>query len=58
MGVVIVKGEGAVLGVSVGHAIVTNRDLVAQLLSVVRGGNVAFPKLLWDFLFLKVYSQD
>jgi len=31
MGVEIVEGEGAVLGVNVGHPIVSSRDLVASL---------------------------
>jgi len=31
MGVMIIEGEGAVLGVKLGHPIVTNGDLVAQL---------------------------
>jgi len=44
MEVEIVKGEGAVLRVNVGHLIVTNRILC------VKGGNAALPKLLWDFL--------
>jgi len=45
MRVEIVKGKGAVLGVNVGHPIVTNGD------SAMRGGDAALPKLLWDFLF-------
>jgi len=36
MDVVIVEGEGAVLGISVGHPIVTNGDFAAY--SVPRGG--------------------
>jgi len=34
----------AVLGVNVGHSIVTNRIVC------MRGGDAALPKLLWDFL--------
>jgi len=33
--VVIVKGKGAVLGVNLGHAIVTNGDSAAQLWEIV-----------------------
>jgi len=51
MGVVIVEGEGAVLGVNVGHSIVTNGILC------VRGGDAAPPKLLRDFL-LKSEKQN
>jgi len=36
--------EGIVLGVNVGHPIVTN------VILCVRGGDVALPKLVWDFL--------
>jgi len=32
MGLVIVEGEGAVLGLNLGHPIVTNGDFVMQLL--------------------------
>jgi len=46
MGVEIVKEEGAVFGVNLGHPIVTNGILC------MRGGDAALPKLLWDFLFL------
>jgi len=48
MEVKIVEGEGAVLVVNVGHPVVTNGILY------VRGSNVALPKLLWDFLFIKL----
>jgi len=44
MGVVIVKGEGAVLEVNVGHPFVTNGIVYA------RGGDAALPKLLWYLL--------
>jgi len=40
----IVEWEGAVLGVNVGHPIVTDGILC------VRDGDAALPKLLWDFL--------
>jgi len=35
-----------ILGVNVGHLIVTNGDFVAYLFSSVMGGDVALPKLL------------
>ena len=54
MAVVIVKGEGAVLGVNVGHPIVTNGDCGVVILCR-EGGDAVFPKLLWDFL-LYVYA--
>jgi len=40
----IIEGEGALLGVNVGHPVVTNWDIVANLFSA------ALPKLLWDLL--------
>jgi len=40
MGVVIVKGEVAVLGVNLGRPIVTNGDFAAQL----------FPNYFWTYL--------
>ena len=46
------RREGVVLGVNVGHPIVTNGNFVAYLFSAVRGGDAAVPKLLWDFLFM------
>ena len=51
-GVAIVEIKGTVLGVNVGHPIVTNRDFVAQVFFAVRGGDAGLPKLLWDFLFI------
>jgi len=45
MSVMIVKEEGAVLGVNVGYPIVTSG------IFCMRGGDVALPKLLCDFLF-------
>ena len=44
--------DRGVLGVNVGHPIVTNGILVAWLLSAVRGGDAALPKLLCDFLLI------
>ena len=59
------RREGAVLGVYVRHPTITNGDFVASLFSAVRGGDVAFPKFLWDFLLsnyflaiLQVYLLD
>ena len=46
------RREGAILGVNLGHPIVTNRILC------VRGGNDAFPKLLWDFLSSIIYGNE
>jgi len=37
-------------GLNVGHPIITNEDLVAQLFSAVRSGDEVLPKLLCDFL--------
>jgi len=54
MGVVIVEGKVAVLGVNLGRPIVTNWDFVAQSLSAVRSGDAPLPELLWDFLLSKV----
>ena len=53
-GVEIVEGEEAVLGVNVGHPIITSGDsvTVTYLFSAVRGGDAALPKLRWDFLFI------
>jgi len=50
MAVEIVEGEEAVLGVNVGHPIVTNGDFGVVILCL-KGGDETFPKLLWDFLF-------
>ena len=51
--------DGAVLGINVGHPIVTNGDFVTSngdfvtyLFSAIGGGDTALPKLLWDFLLL------
>jgi len=44
------RREGAVLGINVGHPIVTSGTLW-RFFSALGGGDVAFPKLLWDFLF-------
>ena len=41
MGVETVDWEGAVLGVNVGHPVVTNGDFVAYLFSAVRGVDAA-----------------
>jgi len=60
MGMKIVKGEGAILRVNVGHPIVTDGDFVASLFSTIRGGDEAFPKLIWDlmlYLYLLFYYQ-
>jgi len=46
MAVEIIEGEGAVLGVNVGHPTVTSGILC------VRGGDAALPKLLCDFLLV------
>jgi len=46
---------GAVLGVNVGHPIVTSGDFVAWLFSAVRGGDAALPKLVWDFLLIAAH---
>jgi len=43
------RGSFELLGVNVGHPIVTNGDFV-ELFSVVRGCDAALPKLLWNFL--------
>jgi len=40
------RREGTVLGVNVGHPIVTNGDFVARLYFAMRVGNAALPKLL------------
>jgi len=48
MEVEIVEGEGAVLGVNMGHPVVTNGILC------VRGGDAVLPKLLWDLLLTDV----
>jgi len=42
-GVDIVKWEGTVSEVNVGHPIVTNGDFVAEFFSAVWGGDVALP---------------
>ena len=42
----IVKGEGAVLGINMEHPTVTSGDFVAWLLSAVKDGDAALPKLL------------
>jgi len=44
MGVVIIEGEVAVMGVNLGHPIVTSG------IFCMRGGDAALPKLLWNFL--------
>jgi len=49
--------EGAALGVNVGHPIVANRDFVALLCYAVRGGDAAFPELVWDFLLYVVLEK-
>jgi len=51
-GVEIIEGEGSVLAVYVGHLIVTNGDFVASLCSAMWGGDVALPKLRWDFVYM------
>ena len=43
------KGRGSLM-VNVGHPIVTN------VILCTRGGNAAFPKLLWDFLFRNEFA--
>jgi len=50
MGVEIVEGVGTVLGVNVGHPIVTNGDCGVVILCV-KGGDADLPKFLWNFLF-------
>jgi len=45
MRVEIIEGEGTVLGVNVGHPVVTSGDFP------MRGGVAALLKLVWDFLF-------
>jgi len=45
MEVEIIEGQWAVLGVNLGHPVVT--DSIFSM----RGGDAAHPKLLWAFLF-------
>jgi len=39
------SSKGAVLGVNVGHPIVTNGDFMDKLFSAARDGDVALPRL-------------
>ena len=51
MGVEIVEGKGAVLGVNVGHPIATSGDSVAQLFSAVRVAMRLFSNYFGIFSF-------
>ena len=50
MGVMIIEEQRAVLVVNMRCRIVTNGDFME--FSVVRGGDAAVPKLLWEDFFL------
>ena len=48
MGIKIVEGQWADLGVNLGHPIATDG------IFSMRGGDAAHPKLLWEFLLVQI----